>query len=129
MRKSLSLLKWLFKEFQKNFLPTKNAGGPRTSRVFVVQRYSRCIQNNLVPNLSPLGRGPYTRREGIANQMDESPVERSHFRTFARSIDIDEKFPNGVRHHSRSFHEELMSGAGHAAVLRISEARLHAHGS
>ena len=48
----------------------------------------------------------------------------SNDRTFARSIDIDEKFPNGVRHHSRSFHEELMSEAGHPAVLRVWEGRL-----
>jgi hypothetical protein len=76
VRKSLSLLKWLFKEFQKNFLPTKNAGGPRTSRVFVVQCHSMCIPKNLVPNFSPLGRAPYARREGIANQIDEFPVDR-----------------------------------------------------
>jgi len=47
----------------------------------------------------------------------------SNDRTFARSIDIDEKFRNGVRHHSRFFHEELMSGAGYAVLLRTWEGR------
>ena len=123
MRKSLSLLKWLFKEFQKNFLPTKNAGGPRTSRVFVVQRYSKCIQKT---------------SSRISQRSAEAPIRGekasqtrwmnllSNDRTFARSIDIDEKFRNGVRHHSRSFHEELMSEAGHPAVLRVWEGRLPA---
>ena len=142
VRKSLSLLKWLFKEFQKNFLPTKNAGGPRTSRVFVVQRYSKCIQktSSRISHRSaeaPI-RGEKASQTRWMNLLSNDRTfalshfrtfALSHFRTFARSIDIDEKFPNGVRHHSRSFHEELMSGAGHAAVLRISEARLHAHGS
>ena len=123
MRKSLSLLKWLFKEFQKNFLPTKNAGGPRTSRVFVVQRYSKCIQKT---------------SSRISHRSAEAPIRGekasqtrwmnllSNDRTFARSIDIDEKFRNGVRHHSRFFYEELISEAGHAVVLRVWEGRLPA---
>jgi hypothetical protein len=47
----------------------------------------------------------------------------------AKLLALVEKSRHGVGDFSGFFHEELMSGAGQAAVLRILEGGLHAHGS